>query len=236
MLQGSISTGLEPLFGLYTGILKAQLITNTPKFWQVVVLIATAQYCLLHKETIATLARVKPNLVGKWVNDLSSLLYRDEGANNTIRAQHLSIIKYFVSDHCAYKANLQDTHLQLGITCLKMMVGRLCFNICELEDSRVANAAIKDLESQIEPRIPQPLQYSCLYWSNHLSKTPSNENWQVLALGSLKKFVEGLCPLFWMEVLSVLGMVLIGAPSLRSIISWVKVSRALALTFVCILR
>ena len=193
MLQGSISPGLEPLFGLYTGILKAQLINNnTAKFWQVVALITTAQYRPLHEETIANLARVKANLVGKWVNDLSSLLYRDEGADNVIRARHLSIIEYFVSDRCIYKANLQDAHAQLGVSCLDTMVVQLRFNICELEDSRVANAAIKDLESRIEQKIPQPLQYSCLYWSNHLSKAPSSDIWQALALGSLKKFIEGL--------------------------------------------
>ena len=229
MLQGPISAGLESLFGLYTSILEVQLISNnTAKFWHVVALITTAQYRPLREETIANLARVKPNLVVKWVNDLSSLLYRDEGADNAIRARHLSIIEYFVSDRCAYKANLQDAHSHLGIACLETMVGQLRFNICELEDSRVANADIKDLESRIEQKIPQTLQYSCLYWSNHLSKTPSNDCQQALGLGSLKKFIEGLSPLFWMEVLSVLGMVPIGAPSLRSVRSWVKVSRALA--------
>jgi WD40 repeat protein len=57
--------------------------------------------------------------------------------------------------------------------------------------------------------------------------TPNNDNWHALGLGgSLKKFFEGLYPLFWIEVLSIMGMVPIGAPSLRRIISWVKVSTA----------
>ena len=227
MLHGSISAGLESLFGLYTSILKAQLINcNTAEFWQVVALITTAQYRPLREEAIANLARVKPNLVGKWVNDLSSLLYRDEQANNAIRARHLSIIEFFASDQ--YKANLQDAHARLGIACFETMIGQLRFNICELEDSRLANADVKDLESRIEQNISEPLQYSCLYWSNHLSKTLDHDNWRALGLGSLRKFFEGLCPLFWIEVLSILGMVSIGAPSLRRILSWVKVSRALA--------
>ena len=229
MLRGSISAGLESLFGLYTSILKAQLVTcNTAEFWQVVVLITTAQYRPLHEEAITTLARVKPNLVRKWVNDLSSLLYRDEKANNAIRARHLSIIEFFASDRCEYIVYLQDAHARLGIACLETMVGQLRFNICKLEDSRLANADVKDLESRIEQNISEPLQYSCLYWSNHLSKTPDNDNSRVLGSGSLRKFFEGLSPLFWIEVLSILGMVPIGAPSLRQVISWVKVSRALA--------
>jgi hypothetical protein len=202
--------------------------SNTAQFWQVVALITTAQYRPLCEDAIANLARVKPNLVGKWVNDLSSLLYRDESANKAIRVRHLSIIEYFVSDRCEYKASLQDAHAWVGIACLETMVRQLRFNICKLEDSRVANADIEDLESRIEQMIPQPLQYSCLYWSNHLSSAPNNDNWRALGLGSLKKFFEGLCPLFWIEVLSILGMVPMGAPSLRRILSWAKVSRALA--------
>ena len=232
MLQGSVSAGSESLFGLYTSILKAQLIhNNIAEFWQMIVVITTAQYRPLCEETIAYLARVKLNLVGKWVDNLSSLLYRDEKANNAIRARHLSIIEFFVSDRCEYKANLQDAHTRLGIACLETMVGQLRFNICKLEDSRLANEEVKDLESRIEQNISEPLQYSCLYWSNHLSKTPDNDNWQALGLGSLRRFFEGFSPLFWIETLSILGMVPIGAPSLRRIISWVKVSRQLWLTF-----
>jgi hypothetical protein len=106
------------------------------------------------------------------------------------------------------------------------MLEHLRFNICDLEDSGLANADIKDLESRIEQNIPEALQYSCLYWSNHLSMTPSNTNEHTLGLGSLKKLFEGLWPLFWVEVLSILGMVPIGAPSLRRTLAWVKVSRA----------
>ena len=229
MLKDSISAGLESLFGLYTGILKAQVInSNITEFWQVIAVITTAQYHPLRAEAIANLARVKPNLIQKWIDDLSSMVYRDGRANNAIRARHLSIIEFFVSDRCEYKANLQDAHARLGIACLETMVRQLRFNICELEDSRLANADIKDLELRIEQNISQPLQYSCLYWSNHVSKTPNNDNCQALGLENLRKFFEGLWPLFWIEVLSVLGMVPTGASSLRRMISWVKVSRALA--------
>jgi len=45
-------------------------------------------------------------------------------------------------------------------------------------------------------------------------------------LGGLKEFFGGLYPLFWIEVLSLMGMVPIAAPSLRRVISLVKVSAA----------
>jgi len=224
-LQDSPGTGSKPLYGLYSSILKARIVHYNAEFQRMVgVLFATAPHRPLCEETIAELAGLRPNLVKKWVDDLSSLLYRDEGANGGIRVRHLSISDFFVSDHCDYQVNLRDANAQLGITCLETMVKQLCFNICKLEDSRLANADVKDLPSRIEQNISDPLQYSSLYWSNHLCSAPNNRDQCVLE--GLKKFFGGLYPLFWIEVLSVLGIVPIGAPSLRKVISWVKVSTA----------
>src|SRR5258706_3706812 len=188
------------------------------------VVITTAQYRPLSKEPIAKLTGVKPNLVEKCVNALSSLLYRDEGANGAIRVRHLSISDFFLSDRCDYQVNLREAHAQQGISCLETMVKELRFNICELDDSRLANKDVKDLQSRIEENISDPLQYRSLYWSNHLCFSPDSINRDPSALGKLKGFFEGLYPLFWIEVLSIMGMVPIGAPSLRGVITWVRVS------------
>jgi hypothetical protein len=145
-LQGSAGTGLESLYGLYSSILKAH--SNIGGFWRVIVVITTAQYRPLSKESIAKLTGVKPNLVEKWVNALSSLLYRDEGANGAIRVRHLSISDFFLSDRCDYQVNLREAHAQQGISCLDTMVKELRFNICKLDDSRLANKDVKDLQSE----------------------------------------------------------------------------------------
>jgi len=224
-LEGSTGTGLESLYGLYSSILKAQIVHSNAEFRRMMgVLLTTAPYCPLCEETIAELAGVKPYLVKKWVDALSSLLYRDETANGVIRVRHLSISDFFVSSDCNYRISLEHTNMQLGITCLKMMVEQLRFNICKLEDSRLANADVVDLLSRIKENISDPLQYSSFYWSNHLCFTPENGDRRVLQ--SLKEFFEGLYPLLWIEVLSIMGRVPIGAPSLRRVISWVKVSTA----------
>jgi len=222
-LQGSAGTGLKPLYNLYSSVLKAQGVPINAEFRQVMgVLLAVAPYRTLCDESIAELAGVRPHLVKKWVNDLSSLLYRDEAANGGVRVRHLSISDFFVSDHCSYQVNLKDANMKLGIGCLKTMVKQLRFNICKLEDSRLANADIHDLPSRIRDHISDTLQYSSLYWSNHVCFTPDNGDHRVW--GMLKAMFEGLYGLFWVEVLSILGMVPIGAPSLRRVISWAKVS------------
>ena len=59
---------------------------SNPEFRHVIgVLLAVAPYSTLSEDSVAELAGVRPNLIKKWVNDLSSLLYRDEAANGGIR-------------------------------------------------------------------------------------------------------------------------------------------------------
>jgi len=225
-LEDSASAGSESLYKLYSSIVKAH--SEIAGFWRMIAVITTAQYRPLCKEPIAELAGVKPNFVEKLVNDLSSLLYRDERANGAIRVRHLSISEFFASNRCNYQAELRTAHMQQGIACLQTMVKQLRFNICKLEDSRLANADLKDLPLRIEQYISDPLQYSSLYWSTHLCSTPDKIQHDII-LGSLKKFFEGIYPLFWIEVLSLMGMVSTGAPSLRGVISLVKVSSCISL-------
>ena len=224
-LQDSARTGLESLYRLYSNILKAQIKHNNAEFQCMIgVLLAIAPYRALCDETIAELAGVKPYLVKRWVDALSSLLYRDEAANRGIRVQHLSIYDFFLSDCCEYQVDVRDANVQLGITCLKEMTTQLSFNIGKLDDSRLANADIRDLPSQVKQNVSDALQYSCLHWLNHLCFPPATRDQHMLVLGSLKKFFEGLYPLFWVEVLSIMGVVPIGVPGLRRLLSWVRVS------------
>ena len=184
-LQDSAGTGLESLYTLYSNILKAQVVQRKVEFRQMIgVLLTTSPYRALCDETIAELAGVKPTLVKKWVDALSSLLYRDEAANRGIRVRHLSVYDFFLSDRCDYQVDLRDADVQLGIACLKVMTTQLHFNICNLEDSRLANADIKDLPSRVKQNISDALQYSCLHWLNHLCVPPANRSQCVLALST----------------------------------------------------
>jgi hypothetical protein len=229
-LQDSDATGSRSLYLLYSSILKARIVHSNDDFRRIIgVILITAPYRPLSDKTIAELAGVRPNLVKKWVNDLSSLLYRDQAANGGVRVRHLSISDFFVSDHCDYQVNLEDGNVQLGISCLRVMVKQLRFNICKLEDSRLANVDIEDLSSRIKDNISDALQYSALYWSSHLCSTPNNGDQHVWEL--LKEFFEGLYGLFWIELLSIMGAIPMGALSLRQVISWAQVSKALACDF-----
>ena len=226
-LRHSPSPGLTSLYQLYLSILKARIVHSNAEFRRAIgVILIAAPNRSLCEGTVAELT-VRPDLVKMWVTDLGSMLYRDEGAGGGIRVQHLSISDFFVSDDCPsdYQINLQDVHVELGIACLKQMVKQLRFNICKLEDSRLANDDVKDLASRIKENISDALQYSSLYWANHLCFAPDTSDRSVWE--SLRKFLEGPYALFWIEVLSIMGMLRIGVPSLRKLTSTlVKVSPA----------
>ena len=234
-LRDSARTGLEPLYELYSSILNAQRVHKTAEFQRMIeTILIAAPYRALCDETIAELAEVEVYLIQRWVDALSSLLYRDEVTNRGIRVRHLSIYDFFISDRCGYQVNLQHASAQLGIACMKTMVTHLRFNICKLEDSRLANEDIKDLPMRIKENVSEALQYSCLHWSNHLCSLPDNDDQRVLVLDSLKTFFEGMYALFWVEVLSIMGMVPTGAPSLRRVTSWVRVSTSPAFGYLLI--
>ena len=229
-LQGPAGIGSESLYELYSSILKTQMVHNNDEFQRMIgVLLAASPYSALCDETIAELAGVKAYLVKAWVDALSSLLYRDEAANRGVRVRHLSVYDFFVSDRCDYQANVRDADVQLGIACLDVMTAQLRFNICDFDDSRLANAEVGDLPSRVKQNISNPLQYSCLHWLDHLCLPPATRDQCGLVLGSLKKFFEASYTLFWIEVLSIMGMIPIGVPGLRKLISWVRVSLAACL-------
>ena len=223
-------TGLASLYGLYSSILRAQIVHSTAEFRRMIgVILVAAPHRPLRDETIAELAGVSPDLVTMWVTDLDPLLYRDREADGGIRVRHSSVTDFFLRDdhHSDYHVNLRDANVELGITCLKKMMERLCFNICKLKDSRLANADVQDLRSRVRDNISDALQYSSLYWSNHLSFDGDSSDQRVW--DSLRKFFEGPYVLFWIEALSVMGMVPIGVASLRRVRSTIaKVSTSFA--------
>ena len=237
MLKDGTGSGLKSLYGLYSSILKAHIVHSTTEFRRMIgVALIAAPHRPLCEETVAELAGVRLNFVKMWVADLGSLLYRDEGVNGGVRVRHLSISDFFLGDGCHsdYRVDPRDANMELGLTCMKTMVEQLRFNICKIEDSRLANSDVDDLPSRIKENVSDALQYSSLYWSNHLCFGANNGDQRVWE--SLRKFFEGPYGLFWIEVLSIMGKVPIGVPSLRRVISMVvKVSRS-SICADCVLR
>jgi hypothetical protein len=172
---------------------------------------------------LASLTGLDLPIIRSWVDRLSSLLYQDGSKKGGIRVRHLSIIEFLTGPSCPpeFRVDLQQANAELTIYCLATMTKELRFNICDLETSLLANAEIQGLDNVVDQKISDSLQYSCMHWSSHLCSNSDPANTQVSAL--LDEFLTGPRPLYWIEVLSVMGKVPAAISALREIKSCTKV-------------
>ena len=71
---------------------------------------------------------------------------------------------------------------------------------------------VDDLKQRVKDGISEPLQYSCLYWTTHL--TAANR----AAVGRyLLDFFRSLMILYWLEVLSLIGGLKKGLSALQNV-------------------
>lgn len=216
---------LGDLYKLYSNVIESRVGRSKEAFRQVMgaVTVASSNRPLCD-ETIATLVGLQTPVVQTLVDRLNSLLHRDDKSNNAIRVRHISIIDFLTSADCLqeFQVNIEEANLHVGIGCLNTMIEGLKFNICELETSLVSNDDVKDLKHRIEQKIPDALQYSCMHWASHICAVPYSRGMK--AAQSLDEFFKDCKPLYWIEVLSVMGRITAGVQALRQMRSWVKVS------------
>jgi hypothetical protein len=149
-------------------------------------------------------------------------MYRD--GKGVIRVRHLSIIDFLKDLRCPkdFQVDIEQANLDVGLACLSTMINGLKFNICKLESSLISNDDVKDLDHRIKENISDVLQYSCIHWSSHVCSVPYSTDLAVAEF--LGEFFKNEQPLYWMEVLSILGKVGAGMQGLRQVISWTKAS------------
>jgi hypothetical protein len=223
-LSSTSGDALAGLYTLYSKAIESRVGKNKLLFREAIgTIIAVGQYRPLCDESAAQLTSLSSNAVKALVDKLSSLLYRDTITNGGIRVRHLSIIDFLTGPECPteLRIDLDRANRSVGISCTKVMTQKLEFNICELESSLLSNEEIVDMKGRISQRIPDVLQYSCIYWSNHICHNVDTADPEVHIW--LDNLVKELRLLYWIEVLSLMGKVLVGESSLRRLLSWAKV-------------
>ncbi|PVF92507.1 WD40 repeat-like protein [Serendipita vermifera] len=222
--SGGLSAGL---YSLHSSIIETRMGQNKAAFRATMgTIIAVGMYRPLRDESVAQLAGLGTHVVRVIVDKLGSLLYRDIKENGGIRVRHLSIIDFLTWTQCpsVYRVEMGQANMTVGISCLKLMTLGLKFNICDLETSLRPNKDVPGLNERIKEKLPDVLQYGCIYWSNHLCHIADSEDSEIY--GFLNDFVKDLQLLYWIEVLSLLDQVLVGNSSMRRVLSWTKVSKA----------
>jgi hypothetical protein len=213
------------LYKLYSTAIESRIGKDKETFRRAIgVVIAVASYRPLCDETVAKLAGVDPQTVRTWVNRLNSLLYRDDKGKGVIRVRHLSMIDFLKGPRCPkdFQVDIEQVNLDVSIACLSTMTDELKFNICKLESSLISNDDVKNLKRRIQENVSDVLQYSCVHWSSHVCAVPNSTDSAVAE--PLGEFFKNERPLYWMEVLSILGKVGFGVRGLRQVISWAKAS------------
>jgi hypothetical protein len=215
VLGGALQGANAELHKLYSTAIETRIGRNKEHFRLFVqALVITATHHSLPDKTLASLIGLEPRVISSWVDNLSSLLYRDVSENGGIRARHLSVIEFFTDPTCPldFRVDVQEANGQLARRCLITMTKELEFNICKLETSYMLNAHIQNLDNRVQERISAALQYSSVHWSSHLCSGPSPTS-EVTEL--LSTFLTGTRTLYWLEVLSLTGKVPVAIQALR---------------------
>ena len=215
LLQAQGSSALEgktkfkanmTLDSLYTSILHQAFgdddTENDPKVRSVLgaVVLATNP---LSPSAIATLLGFESEEVLPLLSSIHSLLVFQGDVNHPVRPFHKSFPDFIVDPtRCSdqrFRVHPPDIHTELLVGCLETMNRELERNMCKLPDG-VTNLEVVDLKERVKENISHVLEYACRSWHKHLMGTILAHVTPVLHQFLETKF------LFWLEVLSVLGI------------------------------
>ena len=184
-------------------------------------IIAVAPYRLLGDESLAVLTGLETRVVTSWIDDLSSLLYRDGTENGGIRVRHLSILDFLTGTSCSneFRVDLRQANMNIALSCLRIMIRELKFNICHLKTSHLKNTDVNDLDARVARYIPAHLSYACQFWASHAQEML----FEPTILEIVRVFLHGKF-LQWLEVLSLTGKLSSASSSLKLCIKGIKVT------------
>jgi hypothetical protein len=175
----------------------------------------------LSPSAIATLLGFECDVVLPFLDSIQSLLALHDDIDHPIHPFHKSFPDFITdSTRCT---NMRffispNYHTKLVLCCLKAMDKSLKKNMCSIPDY-VLNSEVRDLSERIRDNgIHGALEYACRSWYKHLFVI----NHQTIdVISALCHFLEEKF-VFWLEVLSILGMVGDAARALTTTLKWLN--------------
>lgn len=136
-----------------------------------------------------------------------------------VKPLHTSFRDYTTLPGGTYTVDIAAAEMTLSTLSFLVMEDNLKFNICDLETSYLANKDVPDLSGRIQHNISYALVYACRFWAAHLAAT----QYKQFSLGTLFLFLDtGL--LYWIEVISLLGVVDSASLGIKEVREWIQVS------------
>ncbi|QRW11251.1 hypothetical protein RhiLY_10250 [Ceratobasidium sp. AG-Ba] len=215
-------THLTSIDELYATILKANNIGADQENMEDMlaclgVIIATSMRSPLPIPALASLLGGDPSQMAleDTIKKLGSVLYADEKLGGAIRVSHPSFMDYITTASRSKNlcVDLDRQNSILAKSCLCTMQRELKFNICGLNTSATSDKDVLELKSQVNRTISAHLRYSCVYWSSHMHEAIFDEIEE-----HLRVFLLGRELLYWLETLSLLGMLSVAPSSLLQLV------------------
>ena len=159
----------------------------------------------LSPSAIATLLGFSDDEVQRVLELIQSLLILPEDPGCPVQPFHKSFLDFITDPTRCRDPQFHissDYHIELALHCLRLMGKSLKKNMCLIPDYSL-NSEVEDLAKRIEDSgIRGALEYACRSWYKHLIMT---EHRTTDVLSTLCDFLEGKF-IFWLEVMSVLGV------------------------------
>jgi len=225
-LEDGIDSPYHQLYMLYEKVIQESFsdIDNLEYFKVVMGMVLAVKEPMSLHSLSHILAIISPDLSSEVVSSVLERLsavvyYRDKKLH-----YHLSFGEFLCSKIESSKLyiGIDKCHFQMVGACLKIMKRELRFNICSLETSFVKNDAIENppLEERVQKCISAHLQYSCVHWTYHLSKT---EKYSDVSDGAeVTTFMNSKWLIYWLECMSLMKMMYQMKNCLREISTWAQ--------------
>jgi len=170
---------------------------------------------------IAELTNLNPRGVKRLLMSVQSLLILDEDPTQPVKSFHKSFPDFVTDPSCCIDKRFYispgNLHLQLAISCLRVLNNGLEQNLLSLPDYAL-NSEVKDLQTRIDGRISVALRYACQSWHNHLSMSRGDVT---DVISRIRIFLEEKF-LAWLEVLSVLKATRGAVVALEKLMAWLQ--------------
>jgi hypothetical protein len=161
---------------------------------------------------------ITPEDIEELRSKLAAVIFVDP-VTDALRVCHPSFLDFISTQARSQEfwTNSEVLDTTMAQRCLAIMNAGLKFNICGLESSRQRNDQIPDLKR----RIPEELQYSTVYWLDHLSRSGGLGDVEKLKVAY--QFLYHTRLFYWLEVISVISEINAAVQVLQKLVVMSKV-------------
>jgi hypothetical protein len=184
---------------------------------QAVMAVILLAYTPLDIEALATLSGVSLDSVNLVIASLSSLL---ADSTSGVRVFHPSFPDFVLDISRIRDPRLcvvpAVKHGLFALRCLETMNKHLHYDICNIQDTALANREVHNLDEALRENVSDALRYAACFWCNHLAASGPPK---IQLINALNEFCQN--HLFhWVEVLSLVEHVTPVETALLGVIEW----------------